>query len=167
MNFETLGYESSLFLLNMGSLIFYKVLFLIALLILMPMMFCRHIVRKRVKRILDRIFFNSILKFFEETYLITTLCCFINISHAIDTQKYFELNSVLAYLALIEVVIYPSIILYIWLKYDTEKLKSHKFRSRVGVIYEDLNLRYGKATLIWPFFINLEKLILAYVLVFV
>ena len=40
-------------------------------------------------------------------------------------------------------------------------------KKRVGIIYEELNLSNGKTTLIWPLFLNLEKLILAFVLVFV
>ena len=64
------------------------------------------------------------------------------------------------------VIIYPLIILYLNQK-DLDKLKSEKYTARAGVVYENLSLKNGKLTLIWPLFLNLEKLILAYMLVFV
>ena len=135
--------------------------------ILLPMMRCpNQKIRNKATEAIDRMFFNSILRFFEETYLVTTVCCFINLWYIMKTQQYSEHHSVLPYLALIIVFIYPLIILYLNLT-DVAKLKSNKFKERAGVIYEDLNFRYGKSTLIWPLYLNLEKLILAYVLVFV
>ena len=72
----------------------------------------------------------------------------------------------IAYAALFVVVIYPLIILYLNL-IPIKKLQSSKFKERTGVIYEELYFRYGKKVMLWPLFLNLHRLTLAYMLVFV
>ena len=151
----------------MGSLIIAYTLFPFVVAILLLLKHCRsQKIRNKATEAIGRIFFNSILRFFEETYLVTTVCCFINLWYIMSTQKYNEQHSVLPYLALIIVFIYPLVILYLNLT-DVTKLQSKKYKERAGVIYEDLNLKNGKSTLIWPLYLNIERFILAYVLVFV
>ena len=85
INFYALGYESTLFSLGMGSLILFFILFpvfiLIVLLVRLTTQSCPRI-QDKTKRMLDRTFFNSIMRFFEETYLITSLCSFINLRYS-------------------------------------------------------------------------------------
>ena len=167
LNFEALGYESSLFLLNMGSMIFVYMLFPIIVALLFFMQIFGKTCKRKARKALNRMFFDSILRFFEETYLITTLCCFINLKYAYNTKQYLDLNSILSYTALIIVVFYPLGILYLLIRLKEIQLDRANVKKRVGVIYEELNLSNGKTALIWPLFLNLEKLILAFVLVFV
>ena len=87
LNFEALGYENSLFLLNMGSLILVYLLFPMISVTLFLMKFSNNsTIRSTATDAINRIFFNSILRFFEETYLVTSVCCFINLSYIKSTQ---------------------------------------------------------------------------------
>lgn len=45
--------------------------------------------------------------------------------------------------------------IYLWPRYD--KLKTKEYRSRFHPIYEMLNLRHGKATLLWPLVFMLRR----------
>ena len=116
LNFEALGYENAIFLLNMGSLIIVYLVFppyVITLCILSR--FKNAKISGKANELLDQIFFNSVLSFLEETYLITTVCCFINILYVIETSEYLELHSVMAYAALCIVVTYPLVVLGLYL----------------------------------------------------
>ena len=126
----------------MGSLIIVYLLFPSIVILLLALTHCRNLrIRNKARQAIDRIFFNSILLFLEETYLVTTVCCFVNLWYIIDAKQYFELHSIIAYVALLIVIIYPLIIFYLNLRPDNNKLQSEKFKGRVGVIYEDLNFK--------------------------
>ena len=87
INFDTLGYQSSLFIQNMGSVFFIYILFpifiILTLLTIKTSTWCVTL-QNKAKHVLNRMFFNSILRFIEETYLITTLCSFINLRKVLD-----------------------------------------------------------------------------------
>ena len=80
-NFEALGYESASFIHNFGSLFIFYIVYPIYVITLVLV---RRISRKyslktfcKATNLLQDVFFNQIIKFTEETYMITVICCFI------------------------------------------------------------------------------------------
>ena len=168
MNFQSLGYESSLFIQNMGSIfIFYLMfpLFTGLILLLNKISQSCHNVHKSTRRILKRTFFNSMIKFVGETYLITSLCCFINLRYVLKGGVP-DMNFGLSVATLLIVAGFPLLLIYIFSCVEIERIKSYSFKARVGVVYVDFNLRDGKSSLFWPITQTFEKLIIAFVLVF-
>ena len=72
----------------------------------------------------------------------------------------------MAYAALSVVVAYPLIVLGLYLT-PKDKLKTNNVKARVSTVYSELNFRYTKRPLLWPLFMILHKLLLAYTLVFI
>ena len=110
INFDTLGYESSLFAQNMGSLILIPVIFpffILGLVIVQKVPLSCPRIKKKAKEAHDRTFFNSILRFVEETYLIITLCSFINIRTVYTASIVVDFNYILSLASLCIVVGYP------------------------------------------------------------
>ena len=94
INFDALGYESSLFVPNMGSLIFAYLLFPIVLPIVAIVRWCTpkaSWVYKKADAFLKRACFNSIISFIDESYLITAICSFTNIYAAIHERVDLDL----------------------------------------------------------------------------
>ena len=166
-NFDALGYESTLFVLNMGSLMLVFALFpvFISILVLLRCSMCRPRVRSKANEMLNRTFFNSVLRFTEETYLITTLCSLINLRYVIYGGA-TDFNYVLAIAALLISAGHPTFISCVYLFVRTDAIKRSSFKKRVGVFYEDINLRGGRSGLKWPLYETFQKFALAYVMVF-
>lgn len=78
-------------------------------------------------------FFNSILRFIEETYLITTLCSFINLRRVLDQKVAIDLNYVISCVALLIIIGYPLFICALF-KLKHETLIGDKFKQRAGVL---------------------------------
>ena len=156
INFYALGYESTLFSLSMGSLILFYIIFPIIIMIVLMISWTTRScpkIQNKAKNILDRAFFNSILRFIEETYLITTVCSFSNLRYVYYGGATNDFNYFLALGALFLVISYPIFIGFLYKVVKIERIQSIEYTERVGVIYENLRLRKNKNRLKWPLFL--------------
>ena len=157
-----------MFILNMGSfLLFYIIfpLFIIIVALVQLLSPCCPNVRAKTDQILNRFFFNSILRFIEETYLITALCSFINLRYAMHGGVSDDLNYYLTigfFIIIIGFPIFQTALLFV--KFDT--ITSFSFTNRAGVGHEDLNLKTETSRLKWPLYLTFSKFVLAFILVF-
>ena len=161
----------------MGSLAFAYVLFpmfIFVLIIARSITPCCPRVKVKADEILNRAFFNSILRFVEETYLVTTTCSFVNIRF-IWLGYSDSLNTKLSLTALIIIIGQPLLLASIFFFVKIRTIMSYSFKKRLGVIYENLETRtvdkhgdlsHVKNRLKWPIYEAFEKLVLVYVLVF-
>ena len=103
----------------MGSPIFVPILFPVfilgTILVRKSSLNCPQI-KSKAKDAYDRIFFNSILRFVEETYLITTLCSFINIKTVHDKSISIDFNYILSLASQCIVVGYPIVIIVFYFR---------------------------------------------------
>ena len=77
-NFVHLGYESSYFISNMGSLIIINALQVCYIMFLLSIITCEE-TRNWSRKKLRRVFFNKYLAFFQGTLLILVMMALINI----------------------------------------------------------------------------------------
>ena len=111
-NFLALGYDSTNFIDNIGSLIIFYVIFPVYIL---GLAILRKVIKKRRKTkklhrklnyLLQRVFFNDMLTFIEDTYLIVVVCCFARFHQALYDDDKYGYDFILALCAFTILVIY-------------------------------------------------------------
>ena len=123
IGFGSLGYDTTLYMLNMGSLIYIYLLFPIisclAYLIQLVSSTCPR-VRTRSQQIIKSIFFNSLIEFTEDTYMILVICCFINYWQVIHNDNSTDINFWLAVLTLLIVIGHPVFVLVVFIDFKID-----------------------------------------------
>ncbi len=176
-NFEALGYETSLFVPSMGSLILIYVFFPAFVPVLLLIRKLPHEkVKMKADAILEKTFFNSILSFFEETYLVMTISSFANLLVFYRGSVTGDINFSLALVTLLIIIGFPLFITFVYCCVSTRRIVSEKFKARFGSFYEDLKIRTldkqnknysnSKRRLKWPLCQLIMNLLLACMLVF-
>ena len=130
----------------------------------------------KANAILARTFFNSILSFVEETYLLMAISSFTNLRAFSKGDVIIDVNLYLALTSLLIVVGYPIFIALVNGFVGTQRIYSESFKARFGRVYQDLNTRTlnksnkqyvnSKSRLKWPLIETFHKLVLASVVVF-
>ena len=81
-NFEAVGFESQYFLVNMGAMVVFYIIYLLCLIIAPFIRMCRKSCRccKRTsQRLDDSIYWHALITLMNESYMIIVVCVLINI----------------------------------------------------------------------------------------
>ena len=170
IRFQSLGYETSDAILNLGP-IFAGIVLLPALIILI-LIFSRHCCYDQVKNFLQKqienIYFNGIIQYVEGTMVIILVCCTINIYQVYKGEANQSLSYYFAICAISIIFLYMiTLIWYLHRKFD--QLNKEPVKSRVGAAYTHFAVSKDKAGLSVLVFLLLEfgrKIALAFVITF-
>ena len=156
---ESLGFDSTWILPNLGSLIFFSVLF-IATLFLLALLKCVAYFRpvnRYVSAIESFTFWNWPIKFLKESYSVISICCLINVFYASWETADAILNSVIAYIFLLMLILYPGLSA-LFLHSRKKDLKTKTFRKKFLAAYKGLIEKDGKYIL-FPLFFYYRRLL--------
>lgn len=144
--FESLGFETVWLVTNLGSVTFFAGLYLIMLayLYLLKLLSkCSGNAYKRYRRLKPTVFWSWPINFLSENYLVITTCCLIQIQHRSWTNSVTSLNTNLAILLMILLIVYP-ILIQCFLHNRREQLRKRNFRKKYGSAYDGLKEKDNK-----------------------
>ena len=118
INFEQLGFETTSFVANLGTLIFTYVLLGLILIFYGLLHTCKMSIRSFELRIQisRKVFWNPVLKLITESYSVVAMSGLINLSHLKWNGTGASLNSLLAISFIAMTLAFPVVILRVWLK---------------------------------------------------
>lgn len=149
-NFEAVGFESIYLLNNMGTFAIAYFIWILAAIIALFLKICMKW-SKKLKRAYNRLrrklFFNSLISLFLESYSLISVCCLINLSFLSFASYGVTVQSVSCILFFIAIILMPLILFVYLLKFFTD-LQDPTMTTKYGHLYDELDLRQGKTTLI-------------------
>ena len=78
-NFETIGFESSYFLVNMGSMLLFYIFYLLLLAVILPLLSISDSCQSKRKKLSKKLKWNSLITLMNESYQIVVVCLLINL----------------------------------------------------------------------------------------
>jgi len=118
IQFEQLGFDTTSFVANLGTLILSYVLLGLLLVVYGLLHACKRSIRSFELRIqIGRgVFWNPVITLINESYSIVVLSAFINLSHLKWNGSGASLNSLLAISFVSMTVVYPALLYRVWRK---------------------------------------------------
>ena len=140
INFEAVGFESMYVLINLGSMLILFILFpsLAFLEVVMRFIPARN-TQKASKFLRKKLYWNSSIRFFKESYAIALMCALINMK-AFTSSTPGEFGSVTFAILIIVLAIVVPIILGIAIQRNFHQLKKKKVEELFGASYEHMKL---------------------------
>ena len=149
-NFEAIGFESIYLLNNMGTLaIAYLIWAVAAIITLFIKLFMQKSkkLRKAYHKLRKKLFFNSLISLFLESYSLISVCCLINLSFISFNSYGLSVHSVVCIFFFGMMILMPFVLIQYLLIYFKE-LEEPSMTDKYGHLYGELDLRKGKLTLI-------------------
>ena len=149
-NFGELGFGSQYFLNNMGVTVFFYPLYPVLMIIYMILFkYCRfnNRCKKFQKSFRQKIYFKVIILLVYESYVVIALSCFIGLRILDFSTTGLAVQS----LSCIFFTVFMLVVPVFLIKYavnNFEKLTHKITKRRIGVLYEDLNIKRG-AKVLW------------------
>ena len=149
-NFGELGFESQYFLNNMGAIVFFYPLYPVLVIIYMILFkYCRfnNRCKKFQKSFRQKIYFKAIILLVYESYVVIALSCFMGLRILDFSTTGLAVQS----LSCIFFTVFMLVVPVFLIKYavnNFEKLTHKITKRRIGVLYEDLNIKRG-AKVLW------------------
>ena len=166
-NFEDIGFESKYMINNMGTMIFFYILYPLLILIEKGIRKCknRSLCCFRFQTSLRRsLYYNAMITGLFESYAVVSICCLIQFPIISFATYGLSIQAVVCIGFSIFIVAAPFIL--IKHTYSNFKLLNKKLmKDRVGAIYEELRLKSGKAVLLQPSFFLVRRFVLAFAVV--
>lgn len=165
-NFDSVGFSSLYLLLNLGSMaVAIACLPLVALFIIIIKPFRGF---NRVTRLHNKLkkymTFGHPITVFYETYTVMAVCSLINITNANYDTVGKKTSTILAMIFFTLCLILPVVFTVIlWLKFPY--LQRPRIKTKYGALYEQLNLKRGRAVILQPLHYFLRRMLLAVVIV--
>lgn len=146
-NFDELGYESALILLNLGTLALMLILIPILSLIIIVVSYCtknsKKVRRYWHQKVKNPFFFNAIIGFLEESFLMIAVSMLINQKQAFLGLAPKDFNFWFSCLISPFLALTPVLICYFYLK-NEHLWKRVVFRQKYGIILDNLDLKNAK-----------------------
>ena len=140
-NFEAVGFESLYVLINLGSMLILFILFpALALAEIIMRVIPFRYPRAGSSYLRKRLYWNSSIRFFRESYAIALMCALINMK-AFTAATAGELASVTLSLVIVCLAIVVPIILLINIYRNFDQLGAHKVSKVIGSAYEHMKLK--------------------------
>lgn len=151
-NFEDEGFDSSLFLFNVGSIL---ILCLVWLPLLLTHVCCSCFTRifccgrqdkcfpDRRYKLRNLVFWTHPVMTLYESFFVICLCTFINLKHVTQNSPQERVSYTLTVIFLGICVGYP-IVLLTYLCYNYDRLRLRRYKRRCGAIFEKLDLIKGR-----------------------
>ena len=163
-NFESIGFESQYFLINMGTMACFFLIYIVVLLIVLACLpfskrRCRRI--KRLERkVKSKVFWSSLITLLNESYVILAVCLIINAQILSLESTGLAVMSILCVTFLVLQILLP--IFFIGkLYWNFDRLKDPQIEQGYGVIYEELRIKTGKKILFIPSSFLVRRVMLA------
>ena len=140
-------------MINIGSLL----LVLVYLIVLIIFYACTWMIKHKKfmhyrNKIVDGLFWNSVISFITEAYMQLTVSCIINLLSLSFTSYGTVISSLSSLLALIVCLGFP-IFSFCFLSRNRDKLRESQFKEKFESLYEGLNHKHGHyIVLAEPFF---------------
>ena len=161
-----MGFDSTFFLYNMGSLIIawlsIPVLLMVTLLLRCLNCCCKNwqLLQRLLAKIESQMFWNYPIRVFNESATIIYMCCLINLRYPSFETKGDRIATSLAICFLIIGIAVPFMFALIIMKHSG-RLNEPEIKQRYGEIYEGLNLQRGKKLAFHPLFFFIRRFLLA------
>ena len=163
-NFETIGFESSYFLINMGTMFLFYIYYILCILIktcLQPFATKKNKRTKKIYRKLRHtIIWGSLITLINETYAMIVLSVLINLQIVSFKTSGLSWMSTLCIITMVLAIGVPAIF-FCKLLLSFKHLEEPKLKCAYGKLYEELNLSRGKKILFQPSFFLFRRLLLA------
>ena len=166
-NFEAVGFESIYLLNNMGTLAIAYLIWIVATiltLVIWVLSYNSNKTRAVYHVLRKKLFFNSIISLFLESYSLISVCCLINFSFISFETYGIAFHSITCILFFTCMILMPILLVKHLLRFF-ERLDDKMMINRYGNLYDELDLRVGKIALVQPFFFLLRRLMLAFAIV--
>jgi hypothetical protein len=164
--FEELGYSSRFFVINMGTLLYAFLGFLIGLLAIVLLGKLNHARARTLKaKLVSILIWGCFIEYFNESYLTTAVSCLISLPNwtVKPFGEFVSLN--LANAFLIVLITWP-IAKFIFFWKNQGQLRSMAFKEKYKAAYENLRYRWQCWALLEPFLTDVRRLTLALALVY-
>ena len=164
--FDRLGIGSRFLVMNMGTMLLIFMFYIILYFIYPCVRFFRHDIKcckKTAKKLKPMLFWNHSILFLLEGYLDILIAAFINLvflrNGEFDWSSWSVVvtNFLCIFLLLCCAFLFIFTTVYLWPRFG--KLNKSKFKDRFLPIYEMINLRHGKWTMLWPVFFMLRRIL--------
>ena len=168
-NFEAVGFESIYLINNMGTVaVVYVIWILLAVFTKLLKLFRNrspkvNSVHAKLRR---KLYYNSLISLFIESYSILAVCCLINLFFLDFSSFGLSFHSFACIIFLLAITLIP-IILARYLIKNWNRLSEPKMITRYGNLYNELDLKSSKIVLSQPAFFLLRRLMIAIAIVIV
>jgi len=162
-SFEKIGFESRGFLHNMGTMIFFYVLYPFLILvhkISMKFRNCSRCCRKTQSKLRGLLYYNWLIATIFESYAIIALCCLIQLPVMSFETYGLSVQGLLAIMFSLLIMTVPFIMLRHAVR-NFHALETDVMKRKYGALYEDLKLAQGKMVFLQPGFFLVRRLMLA------
>lgn len=144
VKYQLIGFESEYWIVNAGSIFLFYIIYLVALLIVYPIVrFCHFRVRKchKVKsRLRFKVMWSSLITLVNESYMIVVVCILINLAFLSTETAGLTVMATLCVIFMFFSIALPFV-LTVHMLCNFERLKYDEVRNKFGQIYTDLDLR--------------------------
>ena len=163
-NFETIGFESSYFMINMGTMFLFYIYYILCILVKICLQPFATKENKRTKKMYrklrNNIIWGSLITLIYETYAIIILSVLINLQIVSFETPGLAWMSTLCIIFMVLAITVPAIFIC-KLMLSFKHLEEPRLQRAYGKLYEDLNLSTGRIILFQPSFFLLRRLLLA------
>jgi hypothetical protein len=142
-NFEAVGFETILFLNNLGTMFFIILAFPGLMLLALLLRRCRkyQTVRIKVREIEAFVYWSGTLRIILESYTILAICSFINFTDLTFEGYGLSIISVTAICIMVFTTIFPfAVYLFLYKNYDLIKSGDEHFENRFGALWEGIKI---------------------------
>jgi len=142
-NFDAVGFGTTLFLNNLGTIFFLLLLFPLLMLIakLMKCFKKYQFIRLQIKKIERFVYWSGTLRIFLESYTILAICAFINFTDLTWNGFGYTFMSVCAISAMAFCMIFPfAVIGALYKNYDKIKEGDEEFEETYGALWEGIKI---------------------------
>lgn len=167
-NLDSIGFGSTLFVYNVGSMIFALLMYPVMVIFVGVLSCCKlkkktYFYRKK-KSCKKSLFWGHAITTIFESYAVLSMCIFINLNSISFDDSGQWTSFVLTVIFLAVVVLAPPVIALV-LCVKWKKVGNKKFDDQYGTLYELLNTERGRLIVLEPFTFLVRRLVLAFLCV--
>ena len=152
--------------MNMGTMLIILTFYLILYTIYPCVRFLKDEIsccKKMEKVTSNMLFWNHAILFLQEGFLDILIAAAINITYfgygsfEFDDWSLVLSNFLCIFLSLCCTILFFFVTFYLWPRFNL--LNKKRFKKKFGAVYEMLQLRHGKWTMLWPIFFMIRRTI--------
>jgi len=166
VNFDTLGFETTSFVGNIGPLIIVYVVFACFMIGLALLYSCKKFARiaRMRARFAKKVLWNPVLQLLNKTYWIVLMSALISLQSLRWQQFGTVLDSLLGIMFVVITIGLPVFLYVLWTK-KFEDLDEEEVRERFGSFYENINTD-EKSNVLVPLYFYIRRIILSFTVIY-
>lgn len=159
-------YETNLFIRNLGTpFILCLLIILVVLLLYIIDAIAKAAKRQRIRRWVDRakkkIFFNFLIKFTLESYLLFAVCSALMIMRFNWKESVYWTSSLATIVFMIYICVLP-VLTGVFLYRNSDRLEEPEVLEKYSNLYSDLDLKKGRKVLVIPVIYQLRRILFVF-----